>query len=695
MLASANLLFELGTEELPPKLLKKLSQELLKKVCKSLDILEISYQETKFYASPRRISFIINTLNNSQKDKVINKLGPFIDKFYDENNRPSKTVLGFAKACDVMPSMISVIKDNSKRNRLSCKIIKKGIRTKDIIGDIIKDSLNKLSTPKMMRWGSFEYSFVRPVLWSVLLFGKELIDYNFYGCKTSHISYGHRFQSPKKIYICNSDKYVEKLKERFVLVTWKVRKEKILSSIKKLAQVHNVKILPNEDLVEEVTAITEYPQALLCRFDQTFLSLPQEVLMSFIEDHQKSFGLTDYKGNLINNFIAVSNINSSNPKNIVNGNNRVMSARLSDAKFFYDTDIKKPLSIYVKELDSVIFQERLGSLYNRTKRIATLAQAIAKEIGADEKLSYRAGYLSKADLMTSMVREFTHLQGIIGKYYARVHNENIAICEAIEQQYWPKNANSDLPKHKVAQSLSISEKLDTIVSVFGTSQQVPVSDSDPFALRRASVGILRILKECGLQCSIPRLIRLSIDTFQPGQLKETSLTDNVQKFFMARLKVIYKLENIDLKLFKSIENVKYVDIADFHSRIYALNDFKNDIAYIRLIEISKRVSNILLKNLNGRESLCSLTVNSNLFQKPWESILFSKVNDIKTDMPDLIKKRRYKDALFLLSSLNEPITQFFKTVMVITKNKNITTNRLVLLQEIESLFFNIADFSVL
>ena len=690
MLDKLDLLFELGTEELPPKALKQMAQNLLDQVCKQLDDLEIEYQDESFYASPRRLAFIIRNIQTMQKDRLIDREGPFVDKAYEDNGQPAKAALGFAQACGVGFDKLSII-EHQKGKRLFYQVQQKGLRSKDIIGEIIDGALKKLPIPKMMRWGNEDHQFVRPVHWAVLLLGDELIPHSFYGCKTSHISYGHRFHHPDAIHINSSAEYVAKLKNAHVLVDWEMRKSMVIQSAKALAQSQDAHVILNDELVEEVTAIVEYPHALLCDFDQSFLRVPQEALISAMEGHQKCFALVDKNNKLVNHFITMSNIDSHAPQTVIKGNNKVMAARLSDAAFFYDTDVKKPLDNYIEKLKVVTFQKELGSVYDRAQRIALLAKSIAGHIGADEVLAHRAGLLSKADLMTDMVYEFTDLQGIMGKYYARAHNEHEAVCEAIEQQYWPKYAGDRLPNGKVAQALALAEKLDTLVGIFGIGQK-PTGDKDPFALRRAAIGVLRILKECHLKIALSPLIQLSIESFAHHQLQNVNeLKESLMQFFVDRLKVIYKEEGVAAEIFEAVRAVGHTDVTDFDARINAVIEFKTHPACERLAQSNKRVANILSKNNVKQE----LSINKALLQEPAEFTLFTALTNTKARLESVLANTEYKTALIMLSQLDQPIADFFEHVMVITEDENVKNNRLGLLQQLSALFKQVADLAVL
>lgn len=688
MLDEAYLLFELGTEELPPKVLKNMAQILLAQVCKKLDDLSIKYQDKFFYASPRRLAFIIKNLQTIQKESFISREGPFIDKAYEENGQLTKAALGFAQACSVSFDELSTV-EHKKGKRLFYQASQKGLKTKEIIGAIIDDALKQLPIPKMMRWGDESYQFIRPVHWSVLLLADELIPYSFYGCKTSHFSYGHRFHHPSAIYISTAVEYVEKLKDAHVLVDWEMRKSKVIDSANMLAKGQNAHAILNDELVEEVTGIVEWPHGLLCDFDLSFLEVPQEVLISAIEEHQKCFALIDHSDKIINYFITMSNINSHSPQTIIHGNKKVMTARLSDASFFYDTDVKKPLEDYVKKLKSLTFQNDLGSVYDRTNRIAVVAKSIAKSIGADEELAYRAGFLSKADLMTNMVYEFTNLQGVIGKYYARFHGENEIICRAIEEQYWPKYSGDRLPEGEISKVVSLAEKLDTLVAIFSIGQK-PTGDKDPFALRRAAIGILRILKEDHLPVTLLNLIQISIESFSNHQFKNVKkLKEGLKYFFIDRLKVIYKEEGVLSEVFEAVRDFENLDVSDFDARIKAVIEFKRHPACNRLVQSNKRVVNILTKNKINK----SLVVNNLLIKESEEIALSVSLIDVKLKLSIFIENKEYKNALIILSQLDQPISDFFNKVMVIVEDNNIRYNRLALLQQVSYLFNQVANLT--
>lgn len=694
MFNTSDLLFELGTEELPPKSLKKMAKSLLEGVCQNLDTLNISYKDNFFYASPRRLAFIIRDVQKKQKDTFIEKQGPLLDIAYS-NFHPTKAALGFAKACGVDVKELSIIDDTTKGKRFFYRKKQKGQETKKIIANVIENVLKKLPVSKVMHWSDKNYNFVRPVHWALLLIDNELINHSFYGCKTSHFSYGHRFHHPYEIYISHPSQYVKSLENAYVLVDWEYRKLRLTESAHTLAKACNATVMLHEDLVEEINAIVEYPNTFLCSFDKKFLRVPQEVLISVIEKYQKCFVLTNQENKVINYFITISNIKSFNPKTVIDGNIKVMTARLSDASFFYDSDINRNFKGYVEKLKKVSFQKELGSVYDRTQRIVSLAQSIAEHINLtdiEQKLVHRAAYLSKADLTTEMVYEFTHLQGTMGKYYAQAYGEHELVCQAIEEQYWPKYSGDNLPTNPVAKVLAIAEKLDTLVGIFGIGKK-PTGDKDPFALRRAAIGVLRILKEDrSLSITLSTLISFSMKNFSQKQLKIHDIKKYLEGFLIERLRIIYKEQGVPSNVFESVKSVQYKDIYDFNARINAVMSFRYQSICDQLSRNNKRIKHILIKN----EGLnFSISPNKTLFTTPEEKSLFKVLNDMEDKFLQLIFCKKYQKALMLLSTLDDSISNFFAHVMIIDSNVKIKNNRLSLLRKISMMFNQVADLSIL
>ena len=570
MSKTKNLLFELGTEELPPKSLQHLAKNLLEVVLKTLDSLNIDHQKNRYFATPRRIGFLIESVAINQPDETIKKEGPFVAKAFDHNNHPTPAALGFARSCGVNIADLTTIQ-TTKSERLVYQLTAPGKKTAELLPDIIENALKNLPIPKMMRWGDSEIQFIRPVHWVILLFDKTVIQCEILGCQASNITFGHRFHAPEPITVEYPCQYADILRETgYVIADFSARKNRLIAQTKVLALEKNATVIFDEQLIEEVTAIVEWPEALCCDFDSHFLRIPQEALISAMQNHQKCLPMLGHNGKLINHFITISNINSKTPETVISGNNKVMAARLSDAAFFYDTDVKKPLEYYLSQLKQVTFQQQLGSMFDRAQRIALLGQYIAKKINADAEQSYRAGLLAKADLTTLMVYEFTNLQGIIGKYYAKAHNESDLVCQSIEQQYWPKHSGAELPAHPVSQAVALAEKIDTLVGVFGIGQ-IPSGDKDPFGLRRAAIGVLRILKEKKCIIALPEAIDYALSLY------DDKLSHKVKapllKFFIDRLRVIYQEASVPINVFEAVLAVDYYNVVDFDNRINAVLHF--------------------------------------------------------------------------------------------------------------------------
>ena len=683
-----DLLFELGTEELPPKVLKKLALSLLSYVENGLKDIGVGYANAKFYASPRRIGFLITQVELEQKDMLIDKEGPFLAHALDADGQPTKAALGFAKSCGVEYKDLKTV-SHKKGQRLFYQVKEKGMQTSSLLPEIVSNGLKKLPVPKMMRWGDSPYQFVRPVHWVLFLLGEKVIEASFYGRKASNVSYGHRFHQPQAITVKQAVAYERLLKEKgHILVDWQERKQALIDQAEALAAQKKATMLLDDELVEEVNAIVEWPNALCCDFDKDFLRVPQEALISAMQEHQKCFALLDQQGRIINHFITVSNIESKCSQTVISGNNKVMAARLSDAAFFYDTDGKHSLEYFVEKLKMVTFQKQLGSLFERSQRLSKLCGAIGVEISANQSLCQRAGFLAKADLMSDIVYEFTDLQGIIGKYYAIEKGEDISVCDALEMQYWPKFSGDQLPKNEVAIALSLAEKLDTLVGIFGIGQK-PTGDKDPFALRRAAIGVLRILKEKSIDIPLNKLIALSVQTYENKLACEVEAP--LLQFFIDRLRVIYKDEHVSSDAFESVLAVCPASVVDFNQRILAVLAFQQSSESARLAQSNKRVANILHKNNVNDE----IKINPELFVNDYEKSLNQALSNSEGQIQSLLKARNYKQTLVELGKLDQPVDAFFEHVLVMDEDEALKNNRIALLQKLYRSFKEVADIAKL
>lgn len=686
-------LFELGTEELPPKALRSLAESLLVSVESQLKEAKVSFGNTKWFASPRRLSFIIKDLAEAQEDIVVEKQGPLVSIAY-KDGEPTQVGLGFAKSCSVEFDELESVA-TPKGDKLFYKTVQSGQATVSLLQEIIIKALKQLPIPKMMRWGDSNVEFVRPVHWVLALYGNDVVDIEILGHKAANITYGHRFHHPQAIVIDNISDYIKLLADAMVIVDWQQRKQMLVEQAKDIAKENNYQVILDDDLVEEVCAIVEYPNAMLCDFNKDFLRVPQEALISAMEEHQKCFALLDKQGDLVAHFITISNIQSKKPELVTSGNQKVMNARLADAAFFYDTDLRTPLEQLLPKLEHVTFQSKLGNMYQKAQRIANSAQQLAELGNFDSQQAYRAGLLAKADLISNMVFEFTDLQGIIGKYYAKAHGETDIVAEAIEQQYWPKYSGAELPKTDVAACVALAEKLDTLVGIFAIGQK-PTGNKDPFALRRSAIGILRILRDTSVDISLEKIIDISLESYKKVNDLEFSadIKSEVISFCLDRLKNLYKEEGIAVDIFEAIHNTNYHSVKDFAVRVEAVTKFYNSDKAQSLIASNKRVANILSKNATDKAYYYDIEL-AKAVANEYELALAYSIEEVAPDLEKYINNREYGYALELLTCLDKVISEFFENVMVIDEDINIRENRLALLVNLHKMFIGIADISKL
>ncbi|MFV9985112.1 MAG: glycine--tRNA ligase subunit beta [Francisella endosymbiont of Hyalomma asiaticum] len=686
-------LFELGTEELPPKALRNLAHSLLDSVEIHLKEAKVSFGDTKWFASPRRLSFIVKDLAESQEDIVIEKQGPLVSIAY-KNGEPTQVGLGFANSCGVDLDQLDRI-ETPKGVKLFYKTTQSGQLTVSLLQEIIIKALKQLPIPKMMRWGDSDVEFVRPVHWVLALYDNDIVDIEILGHKAANITYGHRFHYPQAIVIDNISDYVKLLADVMVLVDWDQRKQMLVKQSKDIAKENNYQVVLNDDLVEEVCAIVEYPNAMLCSFSKDFLRVPQEALISSMEEHQKCFALLDKHGDLVANFITISNIQSKKPELVTLGNKKVMNARLADATFFYNTDLKTPLEQLLPKLEHVTFQNKLGNMYQKAQRIANTAQKLAELGNFDSQKAYRAGLLAKADLVSNIVFEFTDLQGIIGKYYAKAHGEIETVAEAIEQQYWPKYSGAELPKTDVAACVALAEKSDTLVGIFGIGQK-PTGNKDPFALRRSAIGILRILRDTSVDISLEKVIDITLESYKKVNNLEfkADVKTELISFCIDRLKNLYKEEGVAVDIFAAINNTKYDSIKDFAARVEAVTKFYNSDKAQSLIASNKRVTNILSKNATDKAYYYDIELAKSVGNE-YELALAYSIEEVVPDFDKYLNNREYGYALELLTCLDKVISEFFENVTVIDENIKIRENRIALLTNLRKMFIGAADISKL
>jgi len=684
-----DLLIEIGTEELPPKALLKLSNAFCDNLSEELKQAELSFNHIQSYATPRRLALLITDLEEQQQDKTIDRRGPPLQAAFDENGDPTKAALGFADSCGINIDDVEKI-ETEKGAWLFFQVKQEGKKTSELVADMVKNALNKLPIPKRMRWADLDAQFVRPVHWLVLLFGKEVIDAEILSVKSGNITYGHRFHHPAAIKLKVAMDYKSKLLDKGkVIVDFSERRQQIVNQVNEIAKQNKANAVMDEDLLDEVTSMVEWPVAILGNFEKRFLDVPQEALISTMADHQKYFHLLDGNNKLLPHFITVANIKSKNMPQVIEGNERVIRPRFADAEFFWNQDRKQKLESHLDSLATVVFHKKLGSLMDKTKRVASLATYIAGEIGADEKKVERATLLSKCDLMSSMVYEFTELQGIMGRYYAAHDGEDSEVANAIDEHYMPRFAGDELPQTKTGQAVAIADRIDTILGIIAAGQ-MPTGDKDPYGLRRAALGVLRIMVEGNLSLDINELVSKHVISM-PDSVKADDAVKDTVNFIMERLKTYYLNMDIKADVYDAVQSQRPTQPNDFDARIQAVTEFRNEEAATSLAAANKRISNILKKS---DEKLPS-TIDQALLSEDAEAKLAKQVDELSEAVKPLIASRDYTAILRNLAALRDNVDAFFDNVMVNVDDDKTRLNRLAILNQLRNLFLDIADISKL
>lgn len=682
-------LLEIGCEELPPARLQKLSHALRDGIKAQLDEAQLRYKEIQALATPRRLAVQVSDLVDSQPPRQIERQGPSVKAAYDKSGTPTLACLGFARSCGVSADQLQ-IKKTSKNKWVYCRIEQTGKPTVELLPEIVNAAIKKLPIRKPMRWGNNDTLFVRPVHWVVMVYGKDLIKTIILGKATSHKTYGHRFHHIKPLSITQAKDYQQLLHTHgMVMVNYEKRREQIRKLINKAANNVGTAIIEH-DLLNEVTSMVEWPTALLGQFKVKFLELPPEVLITSMKIHQRCFPIINSKNKLQPYFVLISNIESKNPKMVIQGNERVINARLADASFFYDNDLHETLNNRLKSLDGVIFQHQLGTVADKAKRISKLAGFIAKQLDEDIVLTKRAGLLAKCDLVSEMVCEFPSLQGTIGYYYALHDKEPKDVALAIKEHYRPRCAGDDLPTTPISCCVALADRLDTLVGILGTNK-IPTGDKDPFALRRAALGALRILIEKKLPLDLLPLLKQARNAFEID-LPNKKANENAFDFIMDRLRSWYLDKNLSADAFAAVFARNPSSPLDFDQRLKAVQQFQKLPEASALVAANKRVSNILRKQAR---SIHLKEVDSSLFESDAERNLAKLLQSKTKTVADLYKKADYQKALSELSTLKKPVDTFFDEVMVMVDDKKIRNNRLALLVSLQKLFSQVADISLL
>lgn len=679
-------LLEIGCEEIPAGLQTTLEHALKSQFEKNFHDCKLDFDRIETFSTPRRLTVLVINLSATQEATRTERLGPSIQDAYDKDGTPTLICIGFAKACGVSIEKLS-IKETPKGNRLMCIIEKPGNDTAEILADITNKVIAKLPMPKPMRWGNQKIQFIRPVHWVVMLFNESVIDTEILGVKTSNETRGHRFHFPKTMRLTKPQEYNATLYSHgFVIADRHARKKLIIKSIQNILEPGQEAVMPDA-LLEEVVGLVEWPIVLKGKFDETFLTVPKEVLITAMQTHQKCFPVIDQSGALLPYFILVSNIKSQDPAQVIAGNERVIRARLSDAAFFYAQDLKTPLRDHLSKLDGIVFHEKLGTLGEKTKRITTLALWIAKEIKSNQKNVKTAATLSKCDLVSDMVREFPNLQGVMGCYYALHDGSPQEVATAIAEQYLPKFSGDVLPETQAGLCLALADRVDTLVGVLGI-EQFPTGDKDPFGLRRAANGIVRIIIEKNLDLDLEALILESKHSYQKT-LANKNLIENTVEFIFARLKSWYTEKNIAIEIFDAVMARSPTSLLDFDKRLQAVLKFQQLPEAVSLASAHKRVNNILKKQTKKQNQ----KTNQQLFEFDAERTLYHQLQHQEKIVDALYKQSDYEKALSELSSLKIPIDQFFNDVMIMVDDEKKKQNRLALLASIHELFTKVADIS--
>ena len=683
-------LVELGTEELPPKALLKLSKSFQAGVIEGLKKESLAHGEVKSFATPRRLAVLVCALDEKQADRLTQKFGPAVKAAFDTHGNPTRAADGFAKSCGVLVADLGrAPKDGVEKLSFSSTL--PGKSTNELLPAIVDGALAKLPIPKRMRWGASRDEFVRPVHWLVMLFGEEVVPSTIMGVESGADSFGHRFHHPDKIRIGKPIEYEALMLEPGnVVADFAKRRELIRKAILTEGEKLNANTVVDESLLDEVTGLVEYPVALTGQFDELFLQVPSEALILAMKSHQKCFYLLNTNQELLPYFVTVSNIRSNEPSQVIKGNERVIRPRLADAKFFYETDKQKPLEDRLDQLKKVVFQEKLGTVYDRSLRVANLAKFIAAETGENEAQSERAAMLSKCDLVTNMVGEFADLQGLMGSYYAANDGEPEPVVTAISEQYMPKYAGDDLPSTPLGNLLAVADKLDSIVGLFAIGQP-PTGSKDPFALRRSAIGVLRIMVENQLDLDLLACIEASLGEF--GSLETDPKTaEKVFDFMLERFRSWYSDEGIPSNVFQSVMEIKPRKPHDFAKRIQAVSRFVQLAESAALAAANKRVSNLLVK---VDAASLETEVSEALLIDDAEKILFQQLRDKELRTAPLFNSGNYTSGLAELAQLKDSVDGFFDNVLVMCDDKSVQNNRIALLQRLRNIFLKVADISFL
>jgi glycyl-tRNA synthetase beta chain len=696
------LLIEIGTEELPPKSLDELTDAFAKGICDGLAKRGITADvaNAKKYNSPRRLAVRVPSVGAAQPDQAIERRGPAVTAGLDASGQATKALSGFAASCGISVDQLETVQTD-KGAWFVHRARQHGKPTAELLQDIVAEALAGLPIPKPMRWGDHDFAFVRPMHWFVVLHGADLVDASIFGIRSARESRGHRFHAPQPFPIDHAESYETLLREHFVLVDPIARRDTVVAVLQHAASRLELNVAPGADLVAEIANLVEWPVPITCAFEREYLAVPQEALIQTMQTNQKFVPAFDETGKLTENFIGIANIESHDPGEIRKGYERVIRPRFADAKFFYDEDRKSPLISYQDALKSVTYQQQLGSVWDKSVRVAELSRVIANRLGVDAAKSTRAASLSKCDLVTRMVGEFPELQGVMGRYYATASGEDADIAQALDEFYRPRFAGDDIAHGEIARVLAVAERLDTLAGIFAVGMK-PSGNKDPFALRRAALGLGRTLIEGKLDLDLEALLREAIELLpaippkkneaekSPAESKQ-ALTQELLDFVIERLRGYYAEKGIASDQFDAVRTIEPETLTDFDARLRAVADFAALPDAAALAAANKRIGNILRQagDPGGAK------VDTALLDDGAERDLHAKIEGVQEKISPLIAQRRYVDTLRALAALRAPVDAFFDGVMVMADDAAKRRNRLALLGGLRRMFLQVADISVL
>ena len=685
-----NCLVELGTEELPPKALKSLGEAFATQFEAALTQADLSFDSVSWFAAPRRLAVYVSGLAEGQADKVVEKRGPAVSAAFDADGNPTKAAQGWARGngIDVADAERLV---TDKGEWLLHKAHVPGQSVVELLEGLINQAVSKLPIPKPMRWGNYNTQFIRPVHTLCVLYGSEVVNVSVLGLTSGRVVQGHRFHGEGRFELDHADNYASALEQQYVLADFEARKDKVRQQLEDAAQSLSLKPDYNEDLLEEIASLVEWPVVLQAGFDEAFLAVPKEALIYTMKDDQKYVPLLDSDGALSNTFLFVTNIESRDASQVISGNEKVIRPRLADAEFFFNSDKKTTLESRLESLETVLFQKQLGTLKEKSERISALSAFIASQIDANESQAARAGLLAKTDLMSNMVMEFPDVQGVMGKYYALNDGEDAPVAEALYEQYMPRFAGDALPSSGVSASVALADKLDTLVGIFGIGQ-LPKGDKDPFALRRAAIGVLRIVTELSLPLDLETLVSKAIDVYG-DKLTNAETQSQVVDFVLGRFTALLQDQAIAIDVIQAVAARRPTKPADYLARVHAVDKFRALEEAEALAAANKRVANILAKQ--NVEVTDTVNIDESLLAEEAEKALYIELKAAQKEVDIAVPSQDYTRILTALATLRNVIDNFFDNVMVMADDEAIKNNRLALLSLLRQLFLTTADISIL